>query len=374
MPNRTEFKPILAIKEDEKQTILNFFGPIAEKWFEDEKCFDEAEVAKAFAAVNPNKPIDIFINSPGGSVSSALAINGILSRHKAGITIHVTGLAASAATLITSLKNAKTVISKGSLFMIHNPMSMAYGNAEELEKQVDVLNKCAESMRSIYMEKSGLDEKEIKSLMDAETWFTAEEAVEKGFADEIDNSEQVTAYMKDDHILAIAGKEWDLQNLRKPSKEMLMSKKPEDPKPAAKVDDTQIVAKAEGAKTDMTAERLNAEHPDLFKAIVAETVHSERKRIQSLMEIDNGANHDLVMKAMFEEPMTAEQVAIETIKMQKNQTENQAKALAEDAAALATDLAGAENAEGALRDNKENERQSLVAAVHSHLAKINGYK
>ena len=57
-----------------------------------------------------------------------------------------------------------------------------------------------------------------------------------------------------------------------------------------------------------------------------------------------------------------------------NQTENQAKALAEDAAALATDLAGAENAEGALRDNKENERQSLVAAVHSHLAKINGYK
>ena len=351
MPN-TELRPILAIQEKEEITILNFFGPIAEKWWEDEKCFDEAEVAKAFAAVNPNKPIDIYINSPGGSVASALAINGILSRHKAGITIHVTGLAASAATLITSLKNAKTVISKGSLFMIHNPMSSVYGNAEELEKQIDVLNKCAESMRSVYMEKSGLDEKEIKSLMDAETWFTAEEAVEKGFADEIDNSEQVSAYMKDDHILAIAGKEWDLQNLRKPSKEMLMSKKPEA----------------------MTAEKLNAEHPDLFKAIVAEAVQSERKRIQALSEIDNGANHDLVMKAMFEEPMTAEQVAIETIKMQKSQSENHAKALTEDAQALASDLAGADNAEGALRDNKENERQSIVAAVHSHLAKINGYK
>ena len=154
-----------------------------------------------------------------------------------------------------------------------------------------------------------------------------------------------------------------------------MSKKPEDPKPAAKVEDTQIVAKAEGQKAEaMTAERLNAEYPDLFKAIVAEAVQAERNRIKSLSEIDNGANHELIVKAMFEEPMTAEQVAIETIKMQKNQTENQAKALAEDAAALATDLAGAENAEGALRDNKENERQSLVAAVHSHLAKINGYK
>ena len=376
MPNRTEFKPILAIKEDEKQTILNFFGPIAEKWFEDEKCFDEAEVAKAFASVNPNKPIDIFINSPGGSVSSALAINGILSRHKAGITIHVTGLAASAATLITSLKNAKTVISKGSLFMIHNPMSMAFGNAEELEKQAAVLNKCAESMRSIYADKTGLEDKEIKSLMDAESWFTAEEAVEKGFADEIDEGEQVTAYMKDDHILAIAGCEWDLKNLRKPSKEMLMSKKPEDPKPAAKVEDTQIVAKAEEKKPEaMTAEKLNAEHPDLFKAIVAEAVQSERKRIQALSEIDNGANHDLVIKAMFEEPMTAEQVAIETIKMQKNQTDNQAKALAEDAAALATDLAGADNAEGALPQDKDAEsRAQLVAAVHSQLAKINGYK
>ena len=373
---KTELKPILAIQEEKEVTILNFFGPIAEKWWDDEKCFDEAEVAKAFAAVNPSKPIDIYINSPGGSVASALAINGILSRHKAGITIHVTGLAASAATLITSLKNAKTVISKGSLFMIHNPMSSAYGNAEELERQIDVLNKCAESMRSIYKEKSGLDEKEIKSLMDAETWFTAEEAVEKGFADEIDNSEQVSAYMKDDHILAIAGKEWDLQNLRKPSKEMLMSKKPEDPKPAAKVEDTQIVAKAEEHKTEaMTAEKLNAEHPDLFKAIVAEAVQSERKRIQSLSEIDNGANHDLVMKAMFEEPMTAEQVAIETIKMQKSQSDKHAKALTEDAQALAGDLAGADNAEGALPQDKDAEsRAQLVAAVHSQLAKINGYK
>ena len=154
-----------------------------------------------------------------------------------------------------------------------------------------------------------------------------------------------------------------------------MSKKPEDPKPAAKVEDTQLVAKAEGNKTEtMTAEKLNAEQPDLFKAIVAEAVQSERKRIQALSEIDNGANHDLVIKAMFEEPMTAEQVAIETIKMQKSQSENHAKALTEDAQALAGDLAGADNAEGALRDNKEIERQSIVAAVHSHLAKINGYK
>ena len=369
-------KPLLAIKEEAENTQLSFYGPIAEQWFENEKCFDEAVVAKAFSAINPNKPLDIYINSPGGNVDSALAINGILSRHKAGITIHVTGLAASAATLITSLKNAKTVISKGSLFMIHNPMSIAFGNAEELEKQAAVLNKCAESMRSIYADKTGLEDKEIKSLMDAETWFTAEEAVEKGFADELDEGEQVTAYMKDDHILAIAGREWDLKNLRKPSKEMLMSKKPEDPKPAAKVDDTQIVAKAEEQKKEaMTAERLNAEHPDLFKAIVAEAVQAERNRIKSLSEIDNGVNHELVLKAMFDEPMTAEQVAIETIKMQKEQKQSKTSSIEADAKALANDLEGVQPPEGALPQDKDAEaRNSIVNAVHENLKKLNGYK
>lgn len=369
-------KELFALKEEAEVTQLFFYGPIAEQLFGDEKCFDEAVVAKAFSQINKSKPLDIYINSPGGSVSSALAINGILSTHKAGVTIHVNGLAASAATLITSLKNAKTVISKGSLFMIHNPLCASYGNKDDLQKSVEILEKCAESMRSIYVEKTGLKDEEIKKLMDEETWLTAEEAVEKGFADELDESEQVSAYMKDDHILAIAGKEWDLSNLRKPSKEMLMSKKPEDPKPAAKVEDTQLVAKAEGNKTEtMTAEKLNAEHPDLFKAIVTEAVQSERKRIQALSEIDNGANHDLVIKAMFEEPMTAEQVAIETIKMQKAQADSQAKALAEDAQAVASEVAGVETAEGALPEGKEDaERVAMRNAVVEQLRKLNGYK
>lgn len=155
-----------------------------------------------------------------------------------------------------------------------------------------------------------------------------------------------------------------------------MSKKPEDPKPAAKVEDTQIVAKAEGQKAEaMTAERLNAEYPDLFKAIVAEAVQAERNRIKSLSEIDNGANHELIVKAMFEEPMTAEQVAIETIKMQKEQKLSKTSSIAADAQALANDLEGVQPSEGALPQDKDAEsRAQLVAAVHAQLAKINGYK
>lgn len=370
-------KKLFALKEEAGVTQLSFYGPIAEKWFEDEKCFDEAVVAKEFANIDKSKPLDIYINSPGGSVSSALAINGILSTHKAGITIHVTGLAASAATLITSLKNAKTVISKGSLFMIHNPLCGAYGNKDDLQKNIEILEKCAESMRSIYVDKTGLKDEEIKKLMDEETWLTAEEAVEYGFADELDESEQVSAYMKDDHILAIAGKEWDLSNLRKPSEKMLMSKKIEDLKPAiAKAEEAVVDPKAEvqNKVEALTIESLNKNHPELVAQIVAEAVKAERVRIQSLAEIDNGTNHDLVVKAMFEEPKSAEQVAIETIKMQKAQAESQAQALAEDAKAVAENVSGIENAEGALPEGKEEtERVSIRDAVLAQLKKLNGY-
>lgn len=354
------------------ETCLSFYGPIMEGFYEDEKCFDEAKVAKAFATINPTSKLTVMINSPGGSGDSALAINGILSQHKGDITIHVAGLAASAATLITSLKNAKTVISKGSLMMIHNPMSCVYGNADEMNKEIEVLDKCAESMRSLYKDKTGLSDNKIKELMDAETWLTAEEAVKLGFADELDESEPVTACIKANHILAIAGHEWDLKDLPLPSKEMLMSKKVD---PA--VTEQQPEIKAPEAKAEeklMTAQSLQAEHPQLFDAIVAEAVKAERERIKALADIDTGANHDMVVKAMFDEPRTAEQVAIETLKAQKEHAKTVHNALADDAEEVSKTLADNVSAEGALADNHASEREALVKAVHSNLKNLNGYK
>lgn len=348
---------------------LYFFGPIMDGYDED-RTFDETKVAKALSGISPSASLDIQLNSPGGEVNSALAINGILAKHKGKITIHVTGLAASAATLITSLPNAKTVISKGSLMMIHNPMSAAYGNAKELTKEVEILDKCAASMRTVYIDKTGLPENRIKQIMDEETWFTAEEAVEQGFADELDESVQVNACMKPNRILAIAGCEWDLKNLPQPSEEILMAKKIEpasaEPKVSATVGET---------KERMTAQILQAREPELFTAIVGETQKAERERIKALYEIDTGANHDMVVKAMFEEPRTAEQVAVDTLRAQKDKRSQMAQALQEDGQALAQDLNGLNGASGALPpDPKAEAQKSIVDLVHANLKKINGYK
>lgn len=355
------------------KTCLSFYGPICEGWSDDDKCFDEKIVKNLLSQINANDELEVMINSPGGQVFSALAINGLLSQHKGKVTIHVAGLAASAATIITSLKNAKCVIDKGSMLMIHNPSSAVAGTSDDMKHEAEVLEKSAQSIRNIYQEKTGLEEKKIKALMDAETWLTAEEAVELGFADELNESEPVTACLKGDHILAIAGYEWDLKNMSLHfPKEKLMPKDNITKSAVANTEPTaQVEPRAEKAVL-MTAQELKSTRPDLCQQIANEATTKERERIKALLDIDIGSNHDIVVKAMFDEPKTAEQVAIDSLKNQKQMLANSATQLQHDGESLANDLADiGVPTEGALPVNQEQlEKTDLVNAVKAEMARL----
>lgn len=339
-----------------QNTCLYFYGAIYDG-YDEEKSFDEVTVKNLFKDIKNDEALDIYINSPGGSVFSALAINGILSGHKGPITIYVTGLAASAATLITSVRNAKCVMPKGSLMMIHNPIAGAYGNKNDLNHTVEVLEKVATSIRSVYEAKTGLNEEKLKQLMDEETWLTAEEALELGFVDEIDESQAVTAQIED-HFLAIGGCKfnlWQLPTLR----EDLFNK-----------------METKNEKTKLDVQSIKIQYPELFKEITNNAISSERDRIKALLDVDVGTNHNLVMKAMFDEPSTAEKVAIATVKAQKNKEKEQAKALIADGEKLAEIIADVNlSSEGALPANKNTEeKDAFVKAIHNNLKKINGYR
>ena len=355
------------------KTCLSFYGPICEGWSEDDKCFDEKIVKNLLSQINTNDELEVMINSPGGQVFSALAINGLLAQHKGQVTIHVAGLAASAATIITSLKNAKCVIDKGSMMMIHNPSSAVAGTSDDMKHEAEILEKNAQSIRSIYAEKTGLEEKKIKALMDAETWLTAEEAVELGFADELNESEPVTACLKGDHILAIAGYEWDLKNMSLHfPKEKLM---PKDNITKSAVANTEPTAQAEPRADKavlMTAQELKSTQPDLYQQIAIEASTKERERIKALLDIDVGSNHDIVVKAMFDEPKTAEQVAVDSLKNQKQMLANSATQLQHDGENLAKDLADIGiSSEGALPEDKEqSEKTKIVNAVKAEIARL----
>lgn len=134
------------------------------------------------------KKLNVRINSPGGIVTEAIAMRGILTG--AGfeqINIRIEGLCASAATIVASIPGVHVVITPGSEYMIHNPWIWAFGNANEIEKTVEHLRQLEKTSRAFYVQKSGQAEDQIKRWMDDEKWFSAEDAVKYGFADELAN-------------------------------------------------------------------------------------------------------------------------------------------------------------------------------------------
>ena len=132
---------------------------------------------------NTADDITLHINSCGGDIFMAISIAHSL---RDNITCVIEGIAGSAATIITSAcKN--TVICENALFMIHNPLVCLYESysAEDLDKIKNSLEKIKETVTNIYVKRTGKTAEEIAAMMEAETWFTAQEAVENKFADSI---------------------------------------------------------------------------------------------------------------------------------------------------------------------------------------------
>lgn len=133
--------------------------------------------------LGPVKTINMSINSPGGSVFDGIAIYNMLKKNPATVNVTVEGLAASIASVIAMAGDTLTM-DTGSMLMIHNPFTMAVGNASELREMADTLDQIRESSVEIYHEKTGIDKEAIKSVMDNETWLTADEAITAGWADQ----------------------------------------------------------------------------------------------------------------------------------------------------------------------------------------------
>lgn len=132
--------------------------------------------------------IHLRINSPGGSVFAARAMEQALREHKARIVVHIDGIAASAATFI-AMAGDEIVMNKGAMFMIHKAWTWMAGNADDLAKEAGLLAKIDGTLAQTYADRTGKDVETINGWMADETWFTADEAVEYGFADKLAETE-----------------------------------------------------------------------------------------------------------------------------------------------------------------------------------------
>ena len=138
------------------------------------------------------KDITLYINSPGGNVFDGLAIYNALRQKGAKVTCKVLGVAASAASLI-AMAGDKIVMPENTFMMVHNPMGGVYGNADDMREIADVLDKISASLVATYVARTGQDEAKVVELLAAETFMTAAEAVELGFADEMEAALKIAA-------------------------------------------------------------------------------------------------------------------------------------------------------------------------------------
>jgi len=168
-------------EESETERILRIDGVIAEEsWLDDDVTPKQFKSDLESGAGD----ITVWLNSPGGCVFAASQIYNMLRDYDGKVIVKIDGIAASAASVI-AMAGDEILMSPVSLLMIHDPVTIAIGDTEEMEKAIAMLSEIKESIINAYQTKSGLSRKKIADMMTAETWINSKKAVELGFADKI---------------------------------------------------------------------------------------------------------------------------------------------------------------------------------------------
>lgn len=266
-------------------------GPKWWKWSEEDKSAADFKKAIDEVIAGGAKKVLLRINSPGGVCTESVAMRSILAN--AGfeeINIRIEGMCASAATDIATLPGAHVAIAEGSEYMIHNPWCIAFGNANEMEHTIERLRNIEKMSRGFYMKRTGQTEEQIKEWMDAETWFTAEEAVEYGFADEV-----LEAEVNNETPVAACVSERAMAAMRGLYKDVPTSIAIEAEMPSADITNVSNGTPVAGAPTEInlkednpmeldgiTMDQLRDGNPALFEQVQQNAVAAERERISDI--------------------------------------------------------------------------------------------
>ena len=186
---------------------LTLYGDISDaSWWGDE--VTPAQFKDDLDALGDVSELDIYINSGGGDVFAGIAIYNMLRRHPARKVVRVDGLAASIASVI-AMAGEEIVMAENAMMMIHEAWANVSGNKRELRKVAEELERIDGILAFTYTARSGGEEKDIKAMLEAETWMTAKEAVAKGFADRVEPGLKAAASVRGS-MLTMNGEQFDL--------------------------------------------------------------------------------------------------------------------------------------------------------------------
>jgi len=317
------------------------------------------KVSDQLAAAN-NEDIEVEINSPGGSVFDASEIFTALKEYKGHSTGKIGSLAASAASVI-AMGVDRLLMSPTGQMMIHNAKGNGSGDYRDMDHMSEVLKNVNQTIANAYRLKTGKSYEDLLSLMDGEKWMTPQQALELGFIDEI---------MFDDQASFVASAADNSQLLPQKVIDKIRNELMKNGSPINNLGE-QSNKKGEGKV--LTLEQLKNEHPDLYNQVVNEGkeagIQAERKRIQAIDELAMPGNEDLVNKAKFETGISAELVAMEIIKAEKQRGTNFLNNRQQEADPL-NNVDGSAAPQNAEKDEKE--RQDLVKNMVSGAKKMRG--
>nr|DAY08639.1 MAG TPA: major capsid protein [Bacteriophage sp.] len=231
---------------------IGFWGVTAQSFSKDLK-----------ALGNNLKQINLHIHSPGGDVFDGIAIYNLLKNHPANVTVYIDGLAASMASVIAMAGN-EVIMPENAMMMIHKPWGIQGGDAEDMRKYADLLDKVENTLIPAYANKTGKTPEELAEMLSAETWLNGKECVEQGFADKLAEPLVAMASIK-------SRKLEDFENMPKAIKDMLFKPQGNAGTAAPQTTPTEPVNQAPTAPVDNTAQvqaELNKRNADI-KAVFA---------------------------------------------------------------------------------------------------------
>ncbi len=195
-------KQYYSLTQSDNEANIVIYGNIS-SWSWREKDTSAYNLSKQLESLDVDL-INIYINSYGGEVAEGLAIYNTLKRHKAKVRTYCDGFACSIASVIF-MAGDERIMSNASLLMIHNAWTYTSGNANELRKQAEDLEKITQASINAYMQDVNIKEEELRQLLDNETWLTPQEAFEKGFATTITNEKKNESASQDvrDYLMSM---------------------------------------------------------------------------------------------------------------------------------------------------------------------------
>ena len=239
---------------------------------------------------NNLKQINLHIHSPGGDVFDGIAIYNLLKNHPANVTVYIDGLAASMASVIAMAGN-EVIMPENAMMMIHKPWGIQGGDAEDMRKYADLLDKVENTLIPAYANKTGKTPEELAEMLSAETWLNGKECVQQGFADKLAEPLVAMASIK-------SRKLEDFENMPKAMKDMLF--KPQGN--AGSTPATQATPTAQSATVSQT-QTVTVDN----NAQVQAELNKRNSDIKAVFAPFGTTHNDLLVECLGDLSITAEQ-------------------------------------------------------------------